>query len=224
MSNNTNPEQSNYDDAIAVSDLYIKAQRDVEFQEEKGWETIKFFLTFSSTLFTVTLGLFFAIQYFKLGSAMTSGLSLSLILIMIILVIFSKISEVNFARECKRMYENIAIIMKIEDEFGRRIKRAVLKEEAYYIPDTWKQTKQDTTRDFVRSVMTPKQKTRDLLLQYIKYYFSIIKKALKRKNLTEQKQPERDETFYIVMRPIFPWLRYAAYIIIVFIIIFAILD
>lgn len=147
--------------SIEIGDLYRKAQDDVKFNGDKGWETIKFCLTLSSTLITLTVSLLGAINYLSINVVVKAFLTLSLILIMVMMKKLVDVTEKNFDRECRRMYENIAILMKIEDELPQRRDlrdNRNFKEEKEYIPDEWKKNQFLNTKAYVDAMMDGKKK------------------------------------------------------------------
>jgi hypothetical protein len=146
---------------IEIGDLYKKAQGDVEYQGDKGWETIKFCVTISSTLITATVGLLTVINYLPINVVIKPVLMLLLVPIMVIMERIVKVTKKNFNRECRRMYENITILMKIEDELPQRKDFKAnrnFKEEKEYIPQDWKKMQYSNTDEYVKSWMGDKKR------------------------------------------------------------------
>jgi len=70
------------------------------------------------------------------------------------------VAEENFQRECNRMYESVAILMKIEEELPKRVhlKDSHFTEENTYTPRKWDETKYPTTRKFIDAMMNESDK------------------------------------------------------------------
>jgi len=109
---------------------------------ERGWETIKINVTINSTLLVATIGIMGVLyknpphNYPPKFSYML--LLSSPIIIPILLLWINEITLKNFKRECRRMYRNITILMKIEEKMGlydeRPESRILLKCDKYFIP------------------------------------------------------------------------------------------
>jgi ABC-type multidrug transport system fused ATPase/permease subunit len=168
---------------IELSDLYDKAQDDLKYNGDKAWESIKLCTALSSTLITVTLGLLGAIDFLPINFIVKAVLILVLIIFpLMIKTIVTSLSK-NFHRECRRMYENMTILMKIEDELPDRKdlsdSRNFTKEKKY-IPHRWEKDYISSekeknlfsdTEDFVATLMEKK----DALYSNMKPIFSILK-------------------------------------------------
>lgn len=144
--------------SIEIVDLYRKAQDDVKFNGDKAWETIKFCVSLLSTLITITVGLIGVINYLSIDVVVKALLTLSLISVIITMLKIVDVTEINFDRECRRMYESMAIIMKIEDELPLRkdLGDRNFKQETEYIPDKWKKTRFLSTKAYVNAMMERK--------------------------------------------------------------------
>jgi hypothetical protein len=160
-----------YTKSIKLGDLYTKAQDDLKYNGDKAWETIKLCITLFSTLLTAFLGLLTAINF--LGKSLVFVLiPIPFPIMMIIIVYF--LSK-NFERECSRMYENVTILMKIEDELPHRKdlrEERNFKEENDYIPKKWKEIQYSDTEEFVKVMMDNKKK--DSFFSNLKAIFSIL--------------------------------------------------
>ena len=162
--------------SIELSDLYTKAQDDLKYNGDKAWETIKLCITLSSMLITVILGLLEVINYFSINFSVKVILILALIIFPIMMIKIVDVSSKNFYRECSRMYENVTILMKIEDELPQRrdlSDNRNFKEEKDYIPKRWKEIRFPKTDAFVDFMMDDKKK--DKFYSNMKPIFSILK-------------------------------------------------
>lgn len=161
--------------SIKLSDLYVKAQDDLKFNGDKAWESIKLCITLSSTLITVTLGLLGAINYLSINFFIKALLIGGLIIFPIMMKRIVNVSAKNFERECRRMYENMTILMKIEDELPERKDLSDsrnFKEETTYIPPEWKENNLFPTTDaYVKATMQRK----DRFYSNMRPIFSILR-------------------------------------------------
>lgn len=147
--------------SIEIGDLYTKAQDDLKFNGDKAWETIKFCVTLSSTLITVTVGLLGAINYLAIDGVIKAFLIVALIPLIIMMKRLVDVTEKNFERECRRTYKNLAILMKIEDELPQRKDLSGnrnFKQETKYIPLEWEKNQFLTTEAYVTAMMQGKDK------------------------------------------------------------------
>ncbi len=143
--------------SIELVDLYAKAQDDLKFNGDKAWESVKLCITLSSTLITIVLGLLGVINYFSINILVKVVLILALIPFPIMMASIVYFLFKNFKRECRRMYENMSILMKIEDELPQRkdvSKDRNFNEENDYIPSLWKGQQYAKTEDFVKATMS----------------------------------------------------------------------
>ncbi len=169
--------------SIELSDLYAKAQDDLKYNGDKAWESIKLCITLFSTLITVTLGLLGAINYLPVGFFVKASLIVTLIIFPIMLIIIVDFLSKNFHRECRRMYENATILMKIEDELPQRKDLSDSRNfmnETKYIPYRWEKdyispeegkNLFSDTEDFVNKMMQKK----DALYSNMKPIFSFFR-------------------------------------------------
>jgi hypothetical protein len=156
--------------SIELGDLYAKAQDDLKFNGDKAWETIKLCITLSSMLITVILGLLGAINYFSINFFVKVLLIVALIPFPIMMKMIVDFLSKNFERECSRMYENMTILMKIEDElperkdlsdsrnFMKETKYIPLKWEKDYISPEGKKNLFPNTEEFVKAMKQEKGK------------------------------------------------------------------
>ena len=161
---------------IELSDLYAKAQDDLKYNGDKAWESIKLCITLSSMMITVILGLLDAINYLSINPLVKVLLIVGLIPFPIMMERFVYFLSKNFSRECSRMYENVTILMKIEDELPQRRDLSEIrnfKDEKEYIPYKWKKTKFPNTEAFVKAMMDDKKK--DKFYSNLKPIFSILR-------------------------------------------------
>jgi hypothetical protein len=147
--------------SIELSDLYAKAQDDLKLNADKAWESIKLCITLSSLLITVVLGLLEAITYFSTNFPVKIVLIFALVPFPILMIKTVDFLSKNFKRECRRMYENITILMKIEDELPQRRDlgdTGNFNKEKEYFPDEWKKIKFLDTKEYVDTMMQRKDK------------------------------------------------------------------
>lgn len=147
--------------SIEIVDLYKKAQDDAKFNADKAWETIKFCTTVSSTLITVAVSLLGAINFLAIGLVVKALLTGTLILFPMMIMKIVHVAEENFQRECNRMYESIAILMKIEEELPKRIhlnRDSHFTDENRYTPSKWDEKKYPTTGKFIEAMMNESDK------------------------------------------------------------------
>jgi len=146
---------------IEVVDLYKKAQEDTKFNADKGWETVKFSATLSSTLITVTLGLLGVINYLAISPFVKAFLTGTLVIFPIMMGKIIGVAQKNFERECERMYEAIATLMKIEEELPQRVnlnKAIHFREEPTYINPRWNENKYSKTDAYIKDMMLKSDK------------------------------------------------------------------
>jgi hypothetical protein len=162
---------------ITIADLYKKAQDDAKFNADKAWETIKFCTTISSTLIAVTVSLLGAINAPALAIDLPIKALLTFILIIfpIMVVKIADLTEKNFKRECDRMYESIAILMKIEEELPERRSNQKIhfSGEKTYTPQKWNDEKYrfPCTKQYTESMM----KSSDKFHSSMRPVFSILR-------------------------------------------------
>jgi hypothetical protein len=162
--------------SIKISDLYAKAQDDLKFNGDKAWETMKFSFTLSSALTTVIVSLLGVISYLSISVIAKAFFMLIPILVAIIMKEFVDVTEKNFERECRRMYENMTILMKIEDELPQRKDKSDnrnFRDETKYIPLEWEKCKFSTTKQYVDEMM----RQNDRFYSNMRPIFSILRKV-----------------------------------------------
>ncbi len=142
-----------------VTELYKKTQEDKKINADKAWETIKFSVTILSTLVTVTIALIGAINYLAIDPSVKPVFVSSTVLIPILMAVIVRIVGKNFERECIRMYESMAILMKIEEELPKRnvLAGSNFWEEDYF-PSYWKEPKYINTQKYIESMMGDSKK------------------------------------------------------------------
>ncbi|MEM3616616.1 MAG: hypothetical protein QXJ31_01715 [Candidatus Bathyarchaeia archaeon] len=148
----------------------------MKFNGERAWETMKLSLTLSSALTTVIVSLLGVINYLPIDGFTKAFSMLVPLLVGIIMKEFVNVAERNFERECRRMYENIAILMKIEAELpSRKDKRddRNFKEETNYLPLAWEKCKFSNTEQFVDEML----KRNNSFYSSMKPIFSILRKV-----------------------------------------------
>ena len=107
--------------------LYEKILKEKHFFAEKAWETIKFHTILSSSLISITIGALVGLHTSEIFLELILWKRLILLSILFILPCTMKkvigIGFSNFRRECDRMYEHSAILIKIEEKLGFRQER-----------------------------------------------------------------------------------------------------
>jgi len=105
----------------------------IKESSKREWETMKFYTTIFLAFLTATITL---ITYSKLQSG--SYPRYFICTLPIFMIIFSWIGKRNFRRECRRLWERVASVAKIEGDLGFRSlrpqNRPVFKDDEYYIP------------------------------------------------------------------------------------------
>jgi len=142
-------------------EFYKRICVEKNFFADKAWETLKFHTILSSSLISITIGTLVLMQtsetFHKLNLVMRGGLTLSLIFLPVIMFFIIRTGSKNFERECRRMYEILAILIKLEEDFHFRERRPIKEDdllksafskEAEYIPERWKGT-WGTTKEFI---------------------------------------------------------------------------
>ena len=77
------------------------------------------------------------------------------------MIVMSYFFRANFRRECKRMYEQIAILQLVEEKLGiykERTTRVLFAGEDYYVQTTWTKSKFNTVSSFVKAQMEQKDR------------------------------------------------------------------
>jgi len=107
--------------------LYEKILKEKHFFAEKAWETIKFHTILFSSLISITIGALVGLHTSEIFLELILWKRLILLSILFILpYTMKKVIEIgfsNFKRECDRMYEHSAILIKIEEKLGFRQER-----------------------------------------------------------------------------------------------------
>jgi hypothetical protein len=141
---------------IQIVDLYKKEYDYVKFNADKAWETIKFCTTIVTTLITVTVSLLGAINYLTISPIVKVFLMVALVAFPIISLKVIGVTEKNFERELRRMYEALTIIMKIEAYLPLRkdvkVNRVFGKENTF-IPPEWEENKYPTTKGYIDAMI-----------------------------------------------------------------------
>lgn len=123
-------------------ELYRKTNAQRQFFADKAWETIKFHIVLLSSLISITIGTLAVIRTSEifltlLNEKMKFLLTVTLVILPITMLLIIRMARANFERECRRMYEQISIIMKLEEKMGflvERTEREQFKEDNRYFP------------------------------------------------------------------------------------------
>lgn len=107
--------------------LYERIVKEKHFFAEKAWETIKFHTILSSSLISITIGALVGLHTSEIFLELILWKRLILLAILFILPFTMKrvvgIGFTNFQRECDRMYEHSAILIKLEEKLKFRQER-----------------------------------------------------------------------------------------------------
>jgi hypothetical protein len=129
----------------------------------RGWETIKAYLLISG----IIVAAFSSIGALVPEIAKNQVIPFrpfyysSLFAFPMIIIIMSYFFRANFYRECKRMYEQIAVLQLIEEKLGmyeERTTNVLFKEEKYYVPEAWTKNKINTVDAFIKRQIEEKER------------------------------------------------------------------
>lgn len=163
--------------------LYEKNLKEKHFFAEKAWETIKFHTILSSSLISITITALVGLH----TSEVFLGLILwqRLILLSILFILPCTMEKVvgigfaNFRRECDRMYEHSAILIKLEEKLQFRKEReekdltTFHKDKTYLSPRFFKK-KWKSTNEFRQEMLDCGDKN-DNLYCNMKRIFGLFK-------------------------------------------------
>jgi len=145
-------------------EFYKKAHDDKIFFAEKAWESIKFHILLASSLISITVGALIAMHtsrdFLQLYNHTRAIFTLFLIILPFTMVLILQIGLKNFKRECKRMYEQSAILMKLERRFGfdqkrtEEEKKEVFFEEDTYNPRRYYEKRWNLTSSFINDMLS----------------------------------------------------------------------
>ncbi len=164
-------------------ELYKKTIKSQQFFAEKGWESIKFHILLSSSLVSITIGALVAMHtssaFNELGYGARGLLVLILVVLPSLMIAIIELGYKNFVRECKRMYEQSSIFLKLEEKLGfwedrDEDKRKGFPNEEKYFPDRYREyfTNEEwsNSEDFIKDIMSRK----DTLFGIMKKIFIIF--------------------------------------------------
>jgi len=144
------------------SEVFKKALEEKHFFADKAWETIKFHTVLSSSLVSITIGALVGLHTSEIFLKLIIWKRLILLLILVILpYVMMKIIGIgfsNFKRECDRMYERSAILMKMEEKLGffkNRDKNGnlILSEDKTYLSPRFFEKKWKSTNEFRKDML-----------------------------------------------------------------------
>lgn len=158
-------------------ELYKKTNAERKIFAEKAWETIKIHIVLLSSLISITIGTLAVTHTSEifltlLDEKMKFLLNASLLILPIIMLRIIRTARLNFKRECKRMYEQISIIMKLEEKMGfleERTENKQFKDDKGYFPKRY-YDKWDNSEKFVKDMM----KRKDTIYRNMRQIFSIF--------------------------------------------------
>jgi len=131
-----------------------------------SWEMVKFYTTLCSTLLMILFAFFGVLFSNEVFLMLNNQIKIWILIIPIFLSSFifviSYIGRENFTRECNRLYEQLAIVMKLESRMGlhdnlRNIKEKedLFKNDDHYIPNRWrKEFNNKSEEDYVKEMMS----------------------------------------------------------------------
>ena len=158
--------------------LYNKAYDAKKFLAEKAWESVRFHSVLLSSLISVTIGALVLTNTSEVFLTSLNGLARALLTLSLVILPFTMLRLVqrgvtNFERECRRMYEQVSVLIKLEEKFGffkDRTEKEQFPEETGYFPPRYYQ-KWTSSADFIKSVMSQK----DSLYGHMGPIFDIFK-------------------------------------------------
>jgi hypothetical protein len=132
------------------------------------WESVKVYLTLASILISFYSGLLI-IERIQTTALVILGL-LPFFLFLVSCIFWS-----NFKRECKRMYEQIGILMLIEQKLGLFVPRTekepkLFPDEEYYMPKKMVNPESSSIKKFTEHMMHKN----DSLYGRLKYLFFVV--------------------------------------------------
>jgi hypothetical protein len=152
--------------------LYEKILKEKHFFAEKAWETIKFHTILSSSLISITIAALVGLHTSETFLGLILWKRLILLSILLILPFTMKkvivIGFSNFERECKRMYEHSAILMKIEEKLKFRKERektgnlTLFPEDKKYLSPRFFKKKWANTDKFIDDMLNCNKKKDNL--------------------------------------------------------------
>lgn len=142
-----------------------------------AWETIKLSAVLCSALVSLSaysmIYLYTSESFSKLALVDQIAVRAFLIIIPVSIGFVSWMCQRNFRRQCKRLYTQASIVIKLEEDLGLYAKRATIKNfknDQWYLPDDWKDLCFSTSRKFVDHWMNEK----DGFYQNMKLLFTIF--------------------------------------------------
>jgi len=129
----------------------------------RGWETIKAYLLISGIIVAAFSSIATIVpEIAKSQSTLFRPFYyLSLFAFPMMIIIISYFFRANFYRECKRMYEQIAVLQLIEEKLGmyeERTTKVLFTRENHYVPEGWTQSKYGTVNAFIKGQMKEKER------------------------------------------------------------------
>jgi hypothetical protein len=138
-------------------ELYKEMHNTIRETSKREWETVKFYTTIFLALLAATATL---IVYSKSISSIIP--KIFILILPSYMLIISIIGLRNYKRECRRIWERMASIAKIEEKLSFRIPRdkncEVFKDDKFYIPKDHieidkKINGEKTTENFVNQLL-----------------------------------------------------------------------
>lgn len=174
--NNTGEKKTNN---IIDANNWIELHRHFSSRWDKWaeviWETIKLNTILSSALTSLSV---YSVIYFhqlvdKISIETNIIIRLFLLIIPILLLMINRKSKKNYDRQCKKMYELVSIVIKIEEKLGlyeNRLKKGYFRDDEWYVPDNWKKLCYSKSEKFVDNLMM----SEDAAHQNMLWIFSIF--------------------------------------------------
>jgi hypothetical protein len=133
---------------------------------DRGWESIKLFLLYATPL--LVGGATVAITIYNFYRAVQLALLVRILYCFLLMTFpaaagaISWITMDNFRRECRHMYEQIALLDKLSERLGLYDKRTgeiqLYKDDNYYVPDSWRKNNYANAKAFVDDMLARKDK------------------------------------------------------------------
>jgi hypothetical protein len=168
-------------------EFYKKTYNMFRENAQYSWDYIKFYTLTASAYIGITFTITVAIltnESLMTNTRHIAGLFIIALVILPILMYFIiNIGENQFDKECNNLYEQLAIVMKIEEQNGFRSKRelnenSIFHCDKYYVPNRWikKEADWNTSEEFIKSMKEDKTSFYNRSLKLFNYlrFFSIV--------------------------------------------------
>jgi len=171
--------------------FYEKVYEEKNLFAEKAWETIKLNITLQSSLISITLGTLALLHtseiFFRIETIPRILLIGFLFVLPILMILIGNASSKNFKRECHRLYEQRAMMIKLEEDLGVRYRKHInqFSEEETYLPKELLKEQYKFTKDFVKEMLKSERLS---IKNRIENFFIEMKKEIFYKNMEEEER------------------------------------